>query len=109
MSASRSGVGWCFSSEKTPLHAGHIKSMLAVSEMGGIIAPPVPAFYAKPETTDDMVAHTVSRALDLFGLDTQTFPRWGEIPATDTQEAGQQMRLHQADKAVYLRTASRDA
>lgn len=56
--------------------------MLAVSEMGGIIAPPVPAFYAKPATIDDMVDHRVSRALDLFGLDTQTFPRWGETPAT---------------------------
>lgn len=68
---------------ETPLHAGHIKSMLAVTEMGGIIAPPVPAFYVKPRTIDDMVTHTVSRALDLFDLDTQTFPRWGETAGTD--------------------------
>lgn len=65
---------------ETPLHAGHLKSMLAVTEMGGIVAPPFPAFYAKPRTIDDIVTHSVARALDLFGLDTQTFPRWGETP-----------------------------
>ncbi len=61
---------------ETPLHAGHLKSMLAVTEMGGIVALPVPAFYARPRTIDDIVTHTVSRALDLFGLDTKAFPRW---------------------------------
>lgn len=61
---------------ETPLHAGHIKSMLAVTEMGAIVAVPVPAFYACPRTVDDIVTHSVSRALDLFGLDTKGFPRW---------------------------------
>ncbi len=61
---------------ETPLHAGHIKSMLAVTEMGAIVAVPVPAFYARPRTVDDIVTHSVARALDLFGLDTKTFPRW---------------------------------
>lgn len=61
-----------------PLHAGHLKNMLAVTEMGGIIAPPVPAFYTKPETLQDMVAQTIGRTLDLFDLDTAAFPRWGE-------------------------------
>ncbi len=63
---------------ETPLHTGHIKQMLAVSEMGGIIMPPVPAFYDKPKSLDDMVHHTIVRALDLFGLDVEDFPRWGE-------------------------------
>jgi flavin prenyltransferase len=69
---------------ETPLHAGHLKSMLAVTEMGGIIATPAPAFYTKPQTIDDIVTQTVARALDLFGLDTQTCPRWGELPKPTT-------------------------
>jgi 4-hydroxy-3-polyprenylbenzoate decarboxylase len=61
---------------ETPLHAGHLRSMLQVTEMGGIIAPPVPAFYARPATIDDIVDQTVGRALDLFGLDTGRVTRW---------------------------------
>jgi len=63
---------------ETPLHTGHLRSMLALSEMGAIIAPPVPGFYAKPETIDEMVDHTLGRVLDLFGLDAGTVKRWGE-------------------------------
>jgi flavin prenyltransferase len=61
-----------------PLHAGHLRSMLAVTEMGAIVAPPVPAFYTRPRTIGDLVDQTIGRVLDLFGLDTGTFPRWGE-------------------------------
>jgi flavin prenyltransferase len=61
-----------------PLHAGHLRSMLSVTEMGGIVAPPVPAFYTRPQTIADLVDQTLGRVLDLFGLDTGTFPRWGE-------------------------------
>ena len=61
---------------ETPLHAGHIRSMLAVTEMGAIVAPPLPALYARPASIDEMVTHSVARALDLFGLDTRSFPRW---------------------------------
>lgn len=61
---------------ESPLHAGHLKSLLAVTEMGAIVAPPLPAFYAKPASLDEMVSHSVARALDLFGLDTGSFPRW---------------------------------
>ena len=61
---------------ETPLHAGHLKSLLAVTEMGAIVAPPLPALYARPKTIEEMVDHSVARALDLFGLDTRTFPRW---------------------------------
>lgn len=63
---------------ETPLHTGHIKQMLAVSEMGGVIMPPVPAFYDKPTSLEDIVHHTVVRALDLFDLEVVDFPRWGE-------------------------------
>jgi len=62
---------------ETPLHAGHIKQMLAVTEMGGIVMPPVPAFYDKPKSLDEMVYHSVARALDLFDLDVP-LARWGE-------------------------------
>lgn len=61
---------------EAPLTNTHIKNMLAVSEMGGIVMPPVPAFYTHPKSIDEMVDHTVSRALDLFGLDTGKAKRW---------------------------------
>jgi 4-hydroxy-3-polyprenylbenzoate decarboxylase len=61
---------------ETPLHSGHLRNMLAVSELGGIIAPPVPAFYAQPRTIDDLVDHTAGRVLDLFGLDSGKVRRW---------------------------------
>ena len=63
---------------ETPLHSGHLRSMLALSEMGAVIAPPVPGFYAIPQTIDEMVDHTVGRVLDLFGLDSGKVRRWGE-------------------------------
>jgi flavin prenyltransferase len=66
---------------ETPLHTGHLRTMTALSEMGAIIAPPVPAFYAKPDSLDDMVEHTVGRVLDLFGIDIGVVRRWGEDPA----------------------------
>ena len=62
---------------ETPLHLGHLRSMTSVTEMGGIIMPPVPAFDARPQTLDDVVEHSVGRALDLFDIDTG-IPRWGE-------------------------------
>jgi len=66
---------------ETPLHTGHLRTMTALSEMGAIIAPPVPAFYAKPATLDEMIDHSLGRILDLFGLDSGTVRRWGEPPA----------------------------
>jgi 4-hydroxy-3-polyprenylbenzoate decarboxylase len=65
---------------ETPLHTGHLRTMTALSEMGAIIAPPVPAFYARPETLQDMVDHTVGRVLDLFEIDVGVVQRWGETP-----------------------------
>src|ERR1700760_1684515 len=61
---------------ETPLHAGHLKSMLAVTEMGAIVSPPVPAFYGRPETLDEVVDHSVGRALDLFGIRADGVHRW---------------------------------
>ena len=66
---------------ETPLHTVHIKNMLAISEMGAIIAPPAPAFYARPQTIDDIIDHTVGRILDLFDLDTGKVHRWQGPPA----------------------------
>mgnify|MGYP001598870666 CR=1 FL=1 len=63
---------------ETPLHTGHLRTMTALSEMGAIIAPPVPALYAKPQTIDEMIDHSLGRLLDLFGLDSGTVRRWGE-------------------------------
>jgi 4-hydroxy-3-polyprenylbenzoate decarboxylase len=65
---------------ETPLHTGHLRTMTALSEMGAIIAPPVPAFYAKPGSLEDMIDHTVGRALDLFDIDVGIVERWGERP-----------------------------
>lgn len=64
---------------ETPLNSSHLRNMLTVSEMGGIIAPPVPAFYQNPESLDEMVGHTVGRALDLFDIDTPSLKRWDGI------------------------------
>ena len=64
---------------ETPLHAGHLKSMTQACENGAIIMPPVPAFYAKPTTLDEMVNHTVGRCLDLFDIETNLTKRWAGI------------------------------
>jgi len=66
---------------ETPLHTGHLRTMTALSEMGAVIAPPVPAFYAKPQTLTEMIDQTLGRVLDLYGLDTGAVRRWGEAPA----------------------------
>jgi flavin prenyltransferase len=61
---------------ETPLHTGHLRTMTQLSEMGAIIAPPVPAFYARPESLDDMVTQGVGRVLDLFDIPTGQVVRW---------------------------------
>ena len=63
---------------EAPLHAGHIRNMLTVTECGGIIHPPVPAFYTKPQGIEDIVEHSVARVLDCFGLEVRSLQRWGE-------------------------------
>jgi 4-hydroxy-3-polyprenylbenzoate decarboxylase len=62
---------------ESPFHTGHLRTMTALSEMGAIIAPPLPGFYSRPESIDDIVNHSVGRTLDLFGIDTSLVKRWG--------------------------------
>jgi len=61
---------------EAPLNLAHLRNMVAVSEMGGIVFPPVPALYAKPKTIAQMIDHTVGRVLDLFGIRVAKLPRW---------------------------------
>ncbi|MEQ8707616.1 MAG: UbiX family flavin prenyltransferase [Rhodospirillales bacterium] len=70
---------------ETPLHSGHLRNMLSLSDMGAIIAPPVPAFYARPASIDDLVNHSVGRVLDLFDLDAGNLKRWGEAGGSGKQ------------------------
>jgi len=73
---------------ETPLHTGHLRTMTALSEMGAVIAPPVPAFYAKPGTLAEMIDQTLGRILDLFGLEARGVKRWGE-PSGGDRPSGQ--------------------
>jgi 4-hydroxy-3-polyprenylbenzoate decarboxylase len=72
---------------ETPLHLGHLRTLTKLAEMGAVIAPPLPAFYAKPQSIAEMVDQSVGRALDLFGLSWRPVKRWGEDLATITGEA----------------------
>jgi 4-hydroxy-3-polyprenylbenzoate decarboxylase len=67
---------------ETPLHLGHLRNMVAATEFGAVIMPPMPAFYARPQSIGDLVDHNVGRALDLFGLAVPDLPRWGENLST---------------------------
>ncbi|MFY4774816.1 UbiX family flavin prenyltransferase [Metabacillus sp. RGM 3146] len=64
---------------ETPLHLGHLNLMTSVTQMGGVILPPVPSFYHLPKTTDDIVNQTVQKALDQFGIEANLFMRWNGI------------------------------
>jgi flavin prenyltransferase len=64
---------------EAPLHLGHLRSMTAATEMGAIVYPPVPAFYARPESLEQMVDHTLGRVLDLFDIETNAVSRWGGL------------------------------
>jgi 4-hydroxy-3-polyprenylbenzoate decarboxylase len=68
---------------ETPLHLGHLRAMTAACEAGAIIMPPVPAFYHKPATVEDLVNHTVGRVLDAVGLEHELIQRWGEPSIVD--------------------------
>lgn len=64
---------------ETPLHEGHLELMVKVTKMGGIIMPPVPAFYHFPKTIEDLIDQTVGKVLDLFQIDHNLFERWGSF------------------------------
>lgn len=61
---------------ETPLHLGHLETMTRLTQMGAIVMPPVPAFYSKPQSLDEMVTHSTARALDLFDIETSAVKRW---------------------------------
>ena len=65
---------------ETPLHLGHLRTMTQLCEMGAIIAPPLPGFYARPTSLEDMIEHSVGRVLDLFGIDSGLTRRWKDQP-----------------------------
>jgi 4-hydroxy-3-polyprenylbenzoate decarboxylase len=71
---------------ETPLHLGHLRAMVQATEAGAIVMPPVPALYAKPASIEEMVEHSVGRALDLFGLDSGRVRRWGEDTTPAAEE-----------------------
>jgi 4-hydroxy-3-polyprenylbenzoate decarboxylase len=71
---------------ETPLHVVHLRNMLAVTEMGGIICPPVPAFYAEPHSIEDIIDQTVGRLLDLFEVESGLVHRWGEGHAIELMD-----------------------
>lgn len=70
---------------ETPFHLGHLRSMVALTEMGAIIAPPIPAFYQKPQNIQDLVDHSVDRVLDLLGVENPLAKRW-EGPNENDEE-----------------------
>jgi 4-hydroxy-3-polyprenylbenzoate decarboxylase len=72
---------------ETPLHRGHLRLMLEVTENGGVILPPMPSFYHRPKTVDDIVNHTVQRALDQFGIEKGLFQRWTGAQMADAHVA----------------------
>lgn len=81
---------------ETPMHLGHLRLMTQAAECGAVIMPPVPAFYQKPATLDDVVSHTIGRALDQFGIEPSFIRRWSdsslseplELPSTFVNDHG---------------------
>jgi 4-hydroxy-3-polyprenylbenzoate decarboxylase len=61
---------------ETPLHLGHLRILTSLAEVGAVILPPIPGMYARPQTVDDIIAHTVGKALDQFGIENTLFRRW---------------------------------
>ncbi len=61
---------------ETPLHLGHLRTLTQLAEIGAVILPPIPALYAQPRSVDDIIAHTVGKALDQFGIENDLFKRW---------------------------------
>ena len=72
---------------EAPLHVGHCKLMYEAAQLGAVIAPPMPAFYNRPQTIDDLINHSVGRVLDLFDIDTGILKRW-EGPERELDKQG---------------------
>jgi 4-hydroxy-3-polyprenylbenzoate decarboxylase len=77
---------------ETPFHEGHLDLMMRVTRMGGIIMPPVPAFYHMPKTIDDLIDQSVGKVLDLFSIDAKLFRRWGTEEEDESRQRPQVMR-----------------
>ena len=71
---------------ESPLHLGHCRLLVQAAELGAVVAPPMPAFYTRPQSLDDIVDHSVGRILDLFDLDPGTLPRWDGLGPPDPGE-----------------------
>lgn len=78
---------------ESPLHLGHLRTLTAVSEMGAVVAPPLPGFYARPATIDEMIDHTIGRALDLFDIDVGLVRRWRDPEAALTKPGSRKRRV----------------
>jgi len=61
---------------ETPLHLGHLRTLERLAEIGAIIVPPMPGFYSKPKTVDDIINHSIGKALDALGVPNEIFKRW---------------------------------
>ena len=70
---------------ETPLNLAHLRNMVAATEMGAVVFPPVPAFYARPKSVEDLVAHSVARMLDLFGIHSPKLARWQGMKGTPAE------------------------
>jgi 4-hydroxy-3-polyprenylbenzoate decarboxylase len=77
---------------ETPFHEGHLDLMIRVTRMGGVIMPPVPAFYHMPKTIDDLIDQSVGKVLDLFSIDAKLFRRWGTEEENEGRQRPQVMR-----------------
>ena len=73
---------------ETPLHLGHLRNMVQVTEIGGIIFPPMPAFYHRPRTIQDIIDQTVGKVLDIFDIEHSLFPVWSGIPGAEKNTSG---------------------
>jgi 4-hydroxy-3-polyprenylbenzoate decarboxylase len=71
---------------ETPLNLAHLRNMVAVTEMGGVVFPPVPAFYNRPASVDELIDHTVGRVLDLIGVSQVLSPEWQGLKARPASE-----------------------
>jgi 4-hydroxy-3-polyprenylbenzoate decarboxylase len=89
---------------ETPLHEGHLKLMSKVTRMGGIVMPPVPAFYHMPKTIDDIINQTIGKVLDLFSIDAHLFERWGTRNAHQGNESARK-----ANRAAKPRGSRKNA
>jgi flavin prenyltransferase len=91
---------------ETPLHLGHLEAMVSLTRMGAIIFPPVPAFYHRPKTLDDVINQTVTRILDQFGIDVKLFHRWDDEGMSRHPEAGKTTTLAAAKASQRIKKQS---